>query len=219
MGDGGGGNDQYRNGQNPGSLLGKMLRIDVDRQSGNQAYAIPGGNPFAGQQGWRPEIWAYGLRNPWRYSFDRATGDLYIADVGQNAYEEVHFQPAGQGGQNYGWPIMEGAHCRGGGNSCDRSGLTMPIGEYGREGGSCSVTGGYVYRGREFPQLQGAYVFGDYCSGIMWALHRDASGSWVQSRMVDTNVQISSFGEDENGELYVTGLGDGNVYRVVPTGR
>jgi len=217
-GDGGGGGDQFGNGQNPGALLGKMLRIDIDRAESGRAYAVPGGNPFVGQQGWRPEIWAYGLRNPWRYSFDRATGDLFIADVGQNAYEEVSFQPAGQGGQNYGWPTMEAAHCFRPSSNCNQSGLTLPIGEYNRQGG-CSITGGHVYRGREQPLLQGAYVFGDYCTGNVWTLHRNAGGSWVQTQMVDTNVQISSFGEDEAGEMYVTGLGDGNVYKVVAVGR
>jgi len=218
MGDGGGAGDQFNNGQNPGTLLGKMLRIDIDRTSGSTPYAIPAGNPFAGQAGWRPEIWAFGLRNPWRYQFDRATGDLYIADVGQNAYEEVNFQPAGQGGQNYGWPRMEASHCFRPSSNCDRSGLTVSVGEYGRDGG-CSVTGGFVYRGAAQPQLQGAYVFGDYCTGILWTLHRDAAGSWVQTQLADTPVQISSFGEDESGEIYATGLGDGNIYRVVAVAR
>ena len=218
MGDGGGGGDQFNTAQTPGQLLGKMLRIDIDRTSGSTPYAIPPGNPFVGQAGWRPEIWAYGLRNPWRYQFDRATGDLYIADVGQNAYEELNFQPAGQGGQNYGWPRMEAGHCFRPMNNCDRSGLTMPIGEYPRAGG-CSVTGGFVYRGSQQPQLQGAYVFGDYCTGILWTLHRDGGGTWHQTQLADTPVQISSFGEDEAGEIYATGLGDGNIYRVVAAPR
>ncbi|HEU5315513.1 MAG TPA: PQQ-dependent sugar dehydrogenase, partial [Chloroflexota bacterium] len=214
-GDGGGAGDQFNNAQNPGTLLGKMLRIDVDRTEGGRAYAIPPGNPFVGQAGWRPEVWAYGLRNPWRYQFDRATGDLYIADVGQNMYEEINFQPSGQGGQNYGWPRMEGTHCFRPATNCDRSGLTLPIGETTHAGGNCSITGGFVYRGSAQPLLRGAYVAGDYCSGIMWTLHRDPAGSWVQTQMVDTNVAISSFGEDEVGELFLTGLNDGNVYRVV----
>ncbi len=218
MGDGGGGGDQYGNGQNPGALLGKMLRIDVDRSEGGRPYAIPAGNPFSGRQGWRPEVWAYGLRNPWRYSFDRATGDLYIADVGQNAYEEVNFQAAGQGGQNYGWPTMEAAHCFRPARNCEQSGLTQPVGEYPRSGG-CSVTGGYVYRGQQQRLSQGAYLFGDYCTGIVWTLHRDAGSRWVQTQMVDTDVSISSFGEDEAGELFATGLSDGNIYRVVATPR
>jgi glucose/arabinose dehydrogenase len=191
-----------------------MLRIDVDRTEGGRAYAIPPGNPFVGQAGWRPEVWAYGLRNPWRYQFDRATGDLFIADVGQNAYEEVNFQPSGQGGQNYGWPRMEATHCFRPASNCDQSGVTRPIGEYGRNGG-CSVTGGFIYRGSAQPQLNGAYLFGDYCSGVVWTLHRDGGGNWVQTQMADTNVSISSFGEDEAAELYVTGLGDGNIYHVV----
>jgi glucose/arabinose dehydrogenase len=214
-GDGGGAGDQFNNGQNPGTLLGKMLRIDVDRSEGGRPYAIPPGNPFVGQAGWRPEVWAYGLRNPWRYQFDRATGDLYIADVGQNMYEEVNFQPAGQGGQNYGWPRMESAHCFRPATNCDQSGLTRPIGEVSHAAGNCSITGGFVYRGTAQPLLRGAYVFGDYCSGIIWTLHRDAAGNWVQTQMVDTNAAISSFGEDEGGELFLTALNDGNVYRVV----
>jgi glucose/arabinose dehydrogenase len=218
MGDGGGAGDQFNTAQTPGQLLGKMLRIDVDRTNGSTPYAIPAGNPFVGQPGWRPEIWAYGLRNPWRYQFDRATGDLYIADVGQNSYEEINFQPAGQGGQNYGWPRMEASHCFRPSTNCDRSGLTLSIGEYPRAGG-CSVTGGFVYRGSQQPQLQGAYVFGDYCTGILWTLHRNAAGQWVQTQMADSNVQISSFGEDEAGEMFATGLGDGNIYRVVAVAR
>ncbi|HEX2183943.1 MAG TPA: PQQ-dependent sugar dehydrogenase [Chloroflexota bacterium] len=215
MGDGGGGGDTYRNAQNPQALLGKMLRLDVDRAEGGRPYAIPPDNPFVGNPAFRAEIWALGLRNPWRYSFDRATGDLYIADVGQNAYEEIHFQPAGsRGGQNYGWPRMEGTHCYPSGGACDRAGLELPIAEYGRSEG-CSVTGGYVYRGHAQPQLGGAYFFGDYCSGRIWSLHRDAGGSWVRTQLIDTDVQVSSFGEDESGELYVTGLSDGTLYRVV----
>lgn len=215
MGDGGGAGDQFRNAQNGQALLGKMLRIDVDRPSGGQPYGIPPSNPFVSTAGMRPEIWATGLRNPWRYSFDRVTGDLYIADVGQNAYEEIDFQPAGgAGGQNYGWPRMEGQHCYPSGNACDRSGLTMPIAEYPRSGG-CSVTGGYVYRGRAQPQLVGAYLYGDYCTGKIWSLHRDAAGNWVNTELLDSNVQVSSFGEDEAGEMYVTGLGDGTIYHVV----
>jgi glucose/arabinose dehydrogenase len=218
MGDGGGGGDQFGTAQNPSALLGKMLRIDVGRTDGGRNYAIPADNPFAGRSGWRPEIWAYGLRNPWRYSFDRATGDLYIADVGQNRYEEVNFQPAGVGGQNYGWPRMEASHCFRPATGCDTSGLTMPIGEYGRSGG-ISITGGHVYRGAAQSLLRGAYVFGDFGSGIVWTLHRDPAGNWVQTQMVDTNAQISSFGEDEAGELYVASLGDGTIYRVVASPR
>jgi glucose/arabinose dehydrogenase len=211
LGDGGGAGDRFGNAQNPAALLGKMLRIDVD---GGEPYAIPPDNPFRDHPNYRPEIWAVGLRNPWRYSFDRATGDLYIADVGQNAYEEINFQPASsRGGENYGWPRMEGTHCYPSGAACDRSGLVLPIGEYGRSGG-CSVTGGYVYRGRAEPALTGAYFFADFCSGTFWSLHRDAAGRWVQTELLRSGVSISSFGEDEAGELYVVGYNNGTLYRL-----
>ncbi|MBI3973072.1 MAG: PQQ-dependent sugar dehydrogenase [Chloroflexi bacterium] len=218
-GDGGGAGDQFRNAQNGQALLGKMLRLDVDRAERGNAYAIPPDNPFAGVATARPEIWFTGLRNPWRYTFDRATGDLYIADVGQNMYEEVNFVAAGTpGGLNFGWPRTEGLHCYPANSTCDRDGFVQPIGEYAHSLG-CSITGGYVYRGRQSPLLVGAYLFGDYCSGRIWSLHRDPAGKWVQTELLDTDVQISSFGEDEAGELYVTGLGDGTVYRVVAMAR
>ena len=215
LGDGGGANDIYRNAQNRGSLLGKLLRLDVDR---GDPYAIPPDNPFARDPAARPEVWAYGLRNPWRFSFDRATADLYIADVGQNRYEWVHYQPAGRGaGQDYGWPTLEGSHCLYG-NTCDRTGRPVPVAEYDH-GLGCTVVGGYVYRGARQPLLQGAYLFGDYCSGRVWALHRNASGALVRTQVLQSSIQISSFGEDEAGELYVTGLADGVVYRVLGTAR
>lgn len=219
-GDGGGAGDQFRNAQNTQVLLGKMLRLDVDRPAGNMPYGIPADNPYAsGAGGNRPEIWAYGLRNPWRYTFDRGTGDLYIADVGQNVYEEINVQPAGSvGGQNYGWPRMEAAHCFPETTRCDTAGLTLSVAEYSHSDG-CSVTGGYVYRGQAHPQLTGAYIFGDYCSGRIWTLYRPAGGQWVKTQAIQSPVQISSFGEDEAGELYVTGLSDGRVYRVAATAR
>jgi glucose/arabinose dehydrogenase len=187
-----------------------MLRLDVD--SGDP-YAIPRDNPFVGQSGVRPEIWATGLRNPWRYSFDRATGDLWIADVGQNQLEEINVQPAAsRGGENYGWSIMEGTRCFRE-RDCDRDGLTMPIFEYGRDDG-CSVTGGYVYRGRQQPALVGVYLFGDYCSGRVWGLYRDGAGAWQRALLADTDFSISSFGEDADGELYLTDLRGGGVYHL-----
>ncbi|WP_026370187.1 PQQ-dependent sugar dehydrogenase [Kallotenue papyrolyticum] len=211
LGDGGGANDTYGNGQNLASLLGKLLRIDVD---GGQPYAVPPDNPFVDRPDARPEIWAYGLRNPWRFSFDRATGDLYIGDVGQNRYEWIHYRPAGaQGGENYGWPIVEGSHCLRG-NACDRTGLTLPVIEYTHAFG-CAVTGGYVYRGAQFPQLDGVYFFGDYCSGRIWAMGRDAAGQWQAQQRLQAPIQISSFGEDQAGELYLTDLGGGAIYRLV----
>lgn len=211
-GDGGRAGDPWGNAQNPQALLGKMLRLDVDA---GEPYAIPADNPFVGDPAVRDEIWALGLRNPWRYSFDRATGDLYIADVGQNAWEEINFQPASsQGGENYGWNLMEGLHCFSPPSNCDPGGLTPPIAEYGHELG-CSVTGGYVYRGAGFPALAGAYYFGDFCSGRIWALHRDTAGRWTMTELLQSGLSISSFGEDEVGEVYVTDLGRGRLFRLV----
>ena len=216
MGDGGGSGDTYGNGQNPTTLLGTMMRIDVTSDP-SVPYTIPSDNPWIdgtwnGQEV-RDEIWAIGLRNPWRYSFDRATGDLWIADVGQNVYEEVNYAVEGtQGGINYGWPIMEGLHCFGA-QSCEQSGLVLPVAEYDHSKG-CSVTGGYVYRGSEYPMLQGVYIFGDYCTGIVWATIPNPDGSWNTTEMLESDVQISSFGEDENGELYVTDLSSGVIYQV-----
>jgi glucose/arabinose dehydrogenase len=219
LGDGGGAGDTYRNAQNPQTLLGKMLRLDVDRTEGGQPYAIPPDNPYRAGGAFRPEVWAAGLRNPWRYSFDRATGDFYIADVGQNAYEEVNAVPAGTpGGLNFGWPRMEGAHCYPSGSACERGGLTMPVTEYGRSEG-CSITGGVVYRGAAQPRLSGAYLFGDYCSGRIWSLHRDGAGTWVQTELLDSDLTVSTFGEDEAGEVYVAGMGNGTVYRVLGEAR
>ncbi|HEX5503092.1 MAG TPA: PQQ-dependent sugar dehydrogenase [Thermomicrobiales bacterium] len=210
LGDGGGENDQYHNGQNRQTVLGKLLRLDVDH---GDPYAIPPGNPFAGDGKSRPEIWAYGLRNPWRFSFDRATGDLYIGDVGQNRYESVQFQPAGSpGGLNYGWSVVEGSHCLHG-DTCDRAGFTPPIAEYSHDLG-CAISGGYVYRGRRSPLLQGVYVFGDYCSGRVWTLAWEGAGRWVATEALQADAAISSFGEDEAGEVYLTDLSGGKVYRL-----
>jgi len=211
LGDGGAANDRFGNGQNLGSLLGALLRLEVDV---GQPYGVPADNPFWGVAGARPEIWAYGLRNPWRFSFDRATGDLYVADVGQNQYEEVNIQPAGSaGGQNYGWPIMEGFHCFQSAD-CAAAGLTLPLAEYDHNQG-CSITGGYVYCGVAYPSLTGAYFYGDYCSGRIWALSRQASGNWENVEMLQTGLNISSFGQDERGELYVLHLNGGAVYQLV----
>ncbi len=208
LGDGGGANDTYRNAQNRRSLLGKVLRIDVD---GAVPYAIPPGNPFVGDPTGRAEVWAYGLRNPWRFSFDRATGDLFIGDVGQNRYEWVHYQRGGsEGGQNYGWPIVEGPDCLVQ-ERCDRSGLTAPIGFYSHDAG-CAISGGYVYRGTRAPALAGHYLFGDVCSGRIWTL-RQVEGRWTMLERLKTELQISSFGEDEAGEVYVVDLA-GSVYRI-----
>jgi glucose/arabinose dehydrogenase len=213
MGDGGSGGDPFNNAQNPLSLLGKLLRIDVESQSG--AYSIPSSNPFAGNAAYRPEIWALGLRNPWRFSFDRGTGDLFIADVGQNLYEEVNVQSGTSGGgENYGWNIMEGLHCYAT-TTCDQAGLTLPVAEYGHSLlGDCSITGGFVYRGGEYPTLQGTYLFGDYCSGRIWGLKR--SGTAVQTRvLLESGLLISTFGEDEAGNVYVADHRGGTIYKIV----
>ncbi|HZY43881.1 MAG TPA: PQQ-dependent sugar dehydrogenase [Anaerolineae bacterium] len=208
MGDGGGGGDQHGtigNGQNLNKLLGKILRIDVRN---TDRYAIPSSNPFG------TEVWAYGLRNPWRFSFDRSTGDLYIADVGQNTYEEIDFQPAAShGGENYGWRIMEAVDCYDPGNACDPTQFVSPVTEYTHDQG-CAVVGGYVYRGQKYPQWQGLYFFADYCSGTIWSLQRDASSQWQIIRRLDSSLNISSFGQDQAGELYVVGHGDGTIYRL-----
>ena len=209
LGDGGSRGDPQGNGQDLGTLLGSILRIDVSAVDSTGAYAVPADNPFVGHSGARPEIWAYGLRNPWRFSFDRATGDLWTADVGQNRFEEVDIiRP----GLNYGWNIMEGEECFAR-SDCDRTGLEMPVAEYGREDG-CSVTGGYVYRGSSLPSLYGAYVYGDYCSGRIWALRHDGDEVTEHMQIVDSGLRIPSFAEDAAGELYVLSF-DGTIYRLV----
>jgi glucose/arabinose dehydrogenase len=211
MGDGGSAGDPQNNGQNKGALLGKILRIDVE--SGQFPYAVPPDNPFLSDNTARGEIWALGLRNPWRFSFDSASGDLYIGDVGQDLYEEIDFQPAGAaGGENFGWRVMEGAHCYSA-VSCDSTGMTLPAAEYDHGQGDCSVTGGFIYRGTEFPSLQGTYLYGDFCSGRIRGLRR-IGAAWQSSLLAETPHQISSFGEDEAGNLYVVDYGTGTVYRV-----
>jgi glucose/arabinose dehydrogenase len=211
MGDGGGAGDIA---QSPGSLLGKILRIAVESTPDpGLPYAIPPNNPFVQNPAFRGEIWALGLRNPWRFSFDRQTGDLYIADVGQNLFEEVDFQPAGiAGGQNYGWNIMEGAHCFGN-PACSFAGMVLPVAEYGH-GPACSITGGFVYRGQAFPRIQGVYLYADLCSGQFWGLKRDGS-VWQNTLLLTEPHSISSFGEDEAGNLYAADIFTGIVYEVV----
>lgn len=211
LGDGGAAGDPWGNGQNRNTLLGKLLRLDVDK---GDPYGIPADNPWPDGGDARPEVWAYGLRNPWRFSFDRATGDLYIADVGQNQYEEIDVQPAGTpGGRNYGWNTREGLHCYRD-QTCQSDGMTDPVGEYSHDL-SCSITGGYVYRGAAIAALQGIYVYGDYCSGRIWALDQASPGSWAQHDLMRTPYGISSFGEDEAGELYLTDIGGNALYQFV----
>ena len=211
LGDGGSGGDPRNYGQSVDTLLGKLLRIDVGEAEG---YSIPASNPFV-DGGGHPEIWAYGLRNPWRISFDRLTGDLYIADVGQNSWEEVNFQPAGSpGGENYGWNIMEGFHCFQS-SSCDQSALTLPVVEYALHvQGDCAVTGGYVYRGDSLPDWQGIYVYGDYCSGRVWGLFQNQAGVWENELLFETGARITAFGQDEHGEIYLVNH-RGSVYQLV----
>ncbi len=212
LGDGGSANDPLGAGQSLTTVLGKILRLDVDSEA--DAYAIPPDNPFAGTSDAQPEIWAFGLRNPWRFSFDRQTGDVFIADVGQNMWEEVSFQPAASaGGENYGWNIMEATHCFQS-DTCDQTGLTLPIFEYQHNQG-CSITGGYIYRGQLYPEMNGNYFVSDYCSGIIWRLFPDGE-RWQTDIVLDSDLIISSFGEDFNGEVYVMNYVAGGVYRLAP---
>lgn len=207
MGDGGSGGDPMNNAQSLDTLLGKMLRIDVSQLP----YTIPPDNPFVGQPGARGEIWSYGWRNPWRFSFDRSTGDLFVGDVGQNEWEEIDYEPAGASGRNYGWNTMEGTHCFEPPVGCDRSGLVLPILEYSHAKG-CSVTAGFLYRGSAVPALQDEFVYGDYCSGTIW--HARGSGDqWTSSVLMQTPLWITAFGEDVSGELYVADYVEGVIYR------
>ena len=211
LGDGGSSGDPDGNGQNTSTLLGSMLRIDVSGTSGGKNYRIPPDNPFVGSGGAQEEIWAYGLRNPWRFSFDAHTGTLWMGDVGQNKWEEIDVV---ERGLNYGWKIMEGLHCFSPGAGCDQTALKLPVAEYGHSDG-CSVTGGYVYRGRGIPSLLGAYVYADFCSGKIWGLRYD--GGFVTERMllVDSDLFIASFGQDASRNLYILSRNDG-IYRLVP---
>ncbi len=212
VGDGGREGDPRRYGQNRGVLLAKILRLDV---SGVGTYTIPRGNPFSAPD--RPETWAWGLRNPWRFSFDRATGDLYVADVGQDKYEEVDVATAASGGGrglNYGWSRMEGFHCYRPPSGCDTTGLTMPVLEYDHSQG-CAIIGGYVYRGRAIPALRGQYLYADYCSKWVRSF-RYANGKASRPTAWATLAsQPLGFGEDANGELYI-GLQSGEVVRIEP---
>ncbi|MGZ8421468.1 MAG: PQQ-dependent sugar dehydrogenase [Nitrospira sp.] len=209
-GDGGGRGDPDNRGQNPHDLRGKILRLDVDRE---EPYTIPADNPYVSGGG-RPEIYALGLRNPWRFSFDRESGSLWVGDVGQHAWEEVDVVVRGG---NYGWRLMEGRHCFLPQTDCEEPALRLPILEYGHEAGRCSITGGYVYRGRSEPGLKGLYVYGDYCSGEIFGLQVEAEARPSQRQnpqvLLRSGFRISSFGEDEAGEVYVVDHG-GGVYRL-----
>jgi glucose/arabinose dehydrogenase len=212
-GDGGAAGDPYDNARNPKSLLGKLLRLDVRQLP----YRSPVDNPFV-RGGGRPEVWALGLRNPWRFSFDRGSGELWIGDVGQNAWEEIDLaDPRSAAGIRFGWKTMEGGHCFSPRQGCDPAGLALPVHEYGHDAG-CSVTGGYVYRGKRVPALLGAYLFGDYCRGTVWTLRRGADGAFEVARLLDTGRLISSFGEDEAGEVYLCDHGRGEIFRFAVRG-
>jgi glucose/arabinose dehydrogenase len=212
LGDGGSGGDPLGNGQDLGTLLGKMLRIDP-RPADGEPYGIPPDNPFVDEPGARPEIWAYGLRNPWRYSFDRVTGDLWIGDVGQSSWEEVDRQDASSsGGENYGWNLMEGDHPYDGGTP--PFGYVPPVHEYSSGGPVCAVTGGYVYRGTLIPELRGAYLFADFCEGRIMALR--SGGDAFRADPLGLRLDsLSSFGEDRRGELYAMSL-SGGLFRIEP---
>ena len=215
LGDGGSGGDPEGNGQDPHALLGSILRLAVSSPDG---YAIPADNPFADGGAGAPEVHLYGLRNPWRFSFDSTTGLLWIADVGQNAYEEINrVDPAADAGANLGWAVMEGTHCFAD-PACSSDGLLMPVAEYGRDLG-CSITGGYVYRGNAIPGLAGWYLAGDYCSGRLFGLRSDVEGEVVIPRtLLETGASISAFGEGADGELYLADIASGTIYRIVAGG-
>ena len=221
LGDGGSAGDPEGNGQDPTTLLGSILRIDVDDipDDGNDAigYGIPADNPFADGDGGAPEVFVYGLRNPWRFSFDRATGKLWIADVGQNAYEEIdRLDPAADAGANLGWSVMEASQCFSD-PACSSDGFVMPVSEYGRDLG-CSVTGGHVYRGTRIRDLRGWYVFGDYCSGLVLGIRSDVDELAAPRVLLESGVTISTFGEGADGELYLADIDSGTLYRLVPGG-
>lgn len=204
LGDGGSGGDPQGNGQNRATLLGSILRVDVSASTTEEPYRVPADNPFVATPNARPEIWAYGLRNPWRFSFDSQSGKLWLADVGQNAFEEIDVVVRGA---NYGWNTMEGRHCfeRA---TCDRSGLTLPVAEYTHDFG-CSVTGGYEYHGARAPALEGAYVYADFCSGRVWAVRADSA---EPIKIAHEDFRVSSFGVDVDDELYVVSL-NGRLFR------
>jgi len=225
VGDGGAGNDPPCNAQRDDVLLGKLLRLDVDPAIADPPfYAIPAGNPFVGHGG-PDQAWAKGLRNPWRFSFDRVTGDLYIGDVGQSAREEVDFQPAGDpGGENYGWKVMEGTQCGDGGTGacpagtppCHDPSYVLPILDYTHDGGNCTIIGGYVYRGGSIPDFYGQYIYGDFCTGTMWSVSRQGGAFTAPQTLPITLATLSSFGQDTAGELYAADT-NGALYRVRST--
>jgi glucose/arabinose dehydrogenase len=218
-GDGGSGGDPSNHGQSLATLLGKMLRIDVDSTSNGMAYGIPPSNPFAGRSDALPEIFAFGLRNPYSFSFDRETGDLWIGDVGQDAWEEIDRAQAvagGGNGANFGWSVMEGNHCFKPGSDCITGGLTLPIAEYAHgpnDSNGCAVIGGYVYRGSRFPELTGRYLFGDECSGNIWDLMAAGPAQQVPQPLLASGLNLSGWGQGSDGELYAVAL-NGVLYQL-----
>jgi glucose/arabinose dehydrogenase len=206
LGDGGSAGDPRGNAQNTKVLLGKVLRLDVD---GGKPYAIPAGNPFADGRAGRPEIYAYGLRNPWRWSFDSKTGTMWLADVGQNDWEEIDIIEAGG---NYGWNAKEGFH-EYNANTRVHGTMIAPVAEYSHDEG-CSVTGGYVYRGKAIPELQGVYIYGDFCSGRIWGLSQNKQGLYESKLLIDSHLMISSFAQGNDGEIYVLHFG-GRIFKMV----
>jgi glucose/arabinose dehydrogenase len=214
MGDGGSGGDPQGNGQRLDTHLGKILRIDVDVASGSATtYGIPSDNPFLTTADAKPEIWLYGLRNPWRMRFDRETGDLWIGDVGQNAWEEIDVARAGQKGLNYGWNLMEGAHCYNPPTGCDQTGLTLPVTEYAN-GGDCAVIGGVVVRDQRQGRLDGGYLFGDACSDNLWLLDPAGDSMREAALVAKMGRSLSSIGEAEDGSVFATSLGSGELLRI-----
>jgi glucose/arabinose dehydrogenase len=218
FGDGGDAADPFNNAQNPGTLLGKIIRIDVTHGSNGKNYAIPPTNPFVAMSGYRPEIWATGLRNPWRFSFDDLNDNMWVADVGQDEWEEINFQPAGEGGLNYGWSCWEGAHFFKNNCNANNTPPTFPIAEYEHivsPGCGGTVIGGFVYRGSQFPKMYGKYIYTDYCTGIIRTVYKD-HGVWVNRYLTtEEPLEYTAFGEDINGELYLSDIGDGEIYKVV----
>lgn len=216
LGDGGSADDPQGNGQKKTTFLGKILRIDVSNSSASEPYTIPADNPFVNDPAYFPEIWSLGLRNPWRFSFDRLTGDMWIGDVGQNAREEIDFEPAGTGGRNYGWRCYEGNAAYLTGGCQPASNYTFPIFDYLHSNANgCSVTGGFVYRGSKYPDLYGQYIFADYCSGRWWNIRQNANGTFSASVLANLSAnQYSSFGEDRDGELYVALIASGKIQKV-----
>ena len=216
MGDGGAGGDPENYSQNTGSLLGKVLRIDVSNANAAQPYTIPASNPFVGPGNPLDEIWSVGWRNPWRFSFDSVSGDMWVGDVGQGAREEVSFEAVNDpGGKNYGWRCYEGNNTFNTQGCSDISNYVFPVFDYPTSGGNCSAVGGYVYRGSEYSNLYGKYIFSDFCSGRFWALTPDGQGGFSSELLLDNSMRPSAFGQGENGDLFVADLATGTIQKIV----